>query len=135
MKQCAALYIDPRKQPSGHHLVLKRIGFAVRVTSTWPEDDALLAADVVVVLVHLARAPMVAARLRARAGFGRRLLIALVPSAVSRTERRAAIASGFDDVATERAAPRELAIRVLRRLRGRADSDCMLPQDGKRSAA
>jgi len=135
MKQCAVLYIDPRKQPSGHHVVLKRIGFVVQVTSTWPDDDSLLAADVVVVRVHLARAPMVAARLRARAGFGRRLLIALVPSTVSRTERRAAIVSGFDDVATERSAPRELGIRVLRQLRARVDADCVLPQDGKRSAA
>jgi hypothetical protein len=139
VKQCSVLFIDPRKEPSDHRLALKRAGLAVTVISAWPDDRALLDANVVIVVVEVGQAAMVAARLRARAGFGRRLLIGLVTSVVSASDRRSAIASGFDDVVAEVSAPRELTTRVLRRLRADPENPCDLPRekprDKKRSAA
>jgi hypothetical protein len=139
VKQCAVLFVDPREEPTAHQLVLKRLGFEVRVTSTWPRDETLREADVVVVIVEIPRAAMIAARLRARAGFGRRLLIALVPSPLSPSDRRNMVASGFDDAVAEGSAPRALGRRLLKRLRAHPDTACAVirnkPRARKRSAA
>jgi hypothetical protein len=139
MKQCAVLFVDPREEPTAHQLVHKRLGFQVRVTSTWPGNGILREADVVVVIVEIPRAAMIAARLRARAGFGGRLLIALVPSPVSPSDRRSIVASGFDDVVAEGSAPHALGPCLLKHLRAHPDTGCNVipnkPRARKRSAA
>jgi hypothetical protein len=91
-----------------------------------------------VVVVHrrdIDGAPMLAARLRAKPHFGRRLLIALVPAAVPIHARRSAAASGFDDVVNECCDGRHLTTRILRGLRTRPELRCTLPPSTRRSAA
>jgi hypothetical protein len=58
----------------------------------------------------------------------------VVPAATTQEERRGAVASGFDDVATDTRDSRILIARVLRRLRLRPEHRCFLP-DRKRRAA
>ena len=77
-------------------------------------------------------APMLAARLRAKPHFGRRLLIALVPAGTPPPNRRAAEASGFDDVVNDCCDTRHLTTRILRGLRTRPELRCVLPPPERR---
>jgi hypothetical protein len=70
---------------------------------------------------------MLAARMRAKPRFGRRILIAIAP-AVSAVERRTAIGAGFDDVIAESGGARVLIARILRILRSRPEHRCFLPE-------
>jgi hypothetical protein len=108
---------------------LRETGFLVTECGDWPADDALRHYHVVLVRVpDSEQAPMLAARLRAKPCFGRRLLAALVPADTPLPERRAAEASGFDVVIGEACDCRQLAARLLRRLRSRAELRCLLPR-------
>ena len=110
--------------------VLESSGFLVSEVRSWPEDAGeLLNHHVVIVRIRSMRnAPMVAARLRAKPRFGRRVLIGLVPSSVSQKERTEAIASGFDEVLDDTCDARQLIARILRRLRLVPEYHCMLPR-------
>jgi hypothetical protein len=91
---------------------------------------------VVVRVGDITKAPMLAARLRARPHFGRRLLIALVNAEIPLRDRRSALASGFDDVVNACCEGRELTARLLRGLRSRPELRCALPPSlPRRSAA
>lgn len=137
-KPCAVLLINPNGSDSPLSGMLVALGFHVDEARDWPAGDgAILAYHVVVVtLQEIASAPMIAARLRAKPRFGRRVLIAQVPSSARLADRQAARASGFDDVVTDRCEARELIARILRCLRSRPEFDCVLPsRDKRRSAA
>jgi DNA-binding response OmpR family regulator len=110
--------------------LLARLGFNVRATAAWPEDDAdVMPYQVVLVRIDdVAKAPLVAMRIRMKPHFGRRVLIALVPSGTDVADRRVAQSAGFDDVVSEDTEPRLLAARLMRMLRQRPEYRCFLPR-------
>ena len=129
VKQCAVMFLNPVRERTPHPGAMRAVGFVVDEFSEWPTDGADLR-GYHVVIVHVAEiesAPMLAARLRAKPHFGKRLLIALVPAATAQPDRRAAEASGFDDVINECCDSRHLTTRILRGLRARPELRCLLP--------
>ena len=138
MKQCTVLFVNPDRQESAHPQALRDIGFLVDDVTEWPDDNEMVR-NYHVVIVRVRKmngAPMLAARLRAKPHFGRRLLIALVTADTSQADRRAAEASGFDDVMNDCCDSRHLTTRILRGLRTRPELRCVLPPlSSRRSAA
>jgi CheY-like chemotaxis protein len=138
VKQCTVLFVRPDRQESAHPEALRGMGFLVDEVIEWPDDD-LIVRNYHVVIVRVRKmngAPMLAARLRAKPHFGRRLLIALVTADTLHADRRAAEASGFDDVMNDCCDSRHLTTRILRVLRTRPELRCVLPPlTAKRSAA
>jgi len=130
VKQCAVLYINAGRRSSPHTRLLSRLGFDVRETHAWPEDegDVMRYQVVVVRLEDVSEAPLVAMRVRTKRHFGRRVLIGLVPAYTSPAERRVAQSAGFDDVVNEDTEPRLLAARLMRTLRQRPEYRCFLPR-------
>jgi hypothetical protein len=129
VKQCAVMFVNPVRERTPHPDAMRVMGFVVHEITDWPIDQAAVR-DYHVVIVRVKdidAAPMLAARLRAKPHFGRRLLIALVPSSAARTDRRAAEASGFDDVLDDACDSRHLTTRILRGLRTRPELRCLLP--------
>ncbi len=137
MKQCAVMFLNPVREKTAHPSAMRAVGFVVHEFGEWPDDD-LAVRDYHVVVVHLREievAPMLAARLRAKPHFDRRLLIALVPAGAPHPDRRAAEASGFDEVVNDCCDSRHLTTRILRLLRARPELKCLLPPVPRRSAA
>jgi len=110
--------------------MLENSGFLVTEVRSWPEDAGeLLNHHVLLVRIRSMRnAPMLAARLRAKPRFGRRVLIALVPSSASQQERTEASTSGFDEVLDDTCDARQLIARILKRLRMVPEYHCVLPR-------
>ena len=135
-QQCAVLFVNPERQQSPHASALREIGFRVDEVAEWPDDEETLRNyHAVIVYVRLMNgAPMLAARLRAKPHFGRRLLIALVASATTAAERRSAGTSGFDEVLDNSCDTRHLTGRILRGLRARAELRCLLPRTARPAA-
>lgn len=128
MEQCSLLIVNCSDRETLYRGDLQRRGFRVTELNEWPADEAVLDAQVViVVLSRLDAIAMLAARMRAKPRFGRRILIALVPTS-SPADRRVAIASGFDDVVGESAGARVLIARILRVMRIRPEHRCFLPE-------
>lgn len=138
VKQCSVLFVNPDRQESAHPDAMRGMGFLVDEVTEWPDDNEMVR-NYHVVIVRVRKmngAPMLAARLRAKPHFGRRLLIALVTPDTSQAERRAAETSGFDEVMSDCCDSRHLTTRVLRVLRTRPELRCVLPPlTSKRSAA
>jgi hypothetical protein len=136
-QRCSVLLINPLDDSFAQRAVLEDVGFRVTLARQWPDDDeSLLEHHVVIVRLREVRdAPMIAARVRAKPRFGRRVLIALVPDSASAQDRHSARASGFDQVLTTTCDGRQLAARILRCLRTRPEYHCVLPGDRRRSAA
>jgi hypothetical protein len=129
VKHCAVLYVNPELNDELHTGYLRRLGFIVRETADWPADDTVRDYHVVIVrLWPTDAAPMLAARLRAKPHFGRRVLIALVDPDTSLADRRSAEEGGFDDVLNDRCDCRLLTARILRSLRARPELRCALPR-------
>ena len=127
-KQCSVLVVNPGGDPPPHRAVLEHTGFLVTEAREWPDDRLLLEHHVVIIRLHtVSAAPMVAARVRAKPRFGRRVLIALVPASAALQERISARTSGFDEVLTDCCDGRQLTARILRRLRTRPEYRCVLP--------
>jgi hypothetical protein len=79
---------------------------------------------------------MIAARLRAKPQFGRRVLLALVQDGVSDRDNREALMSGFDLTLPDRCSARDIAAHILRLLRGYPEYRCLLrAPNGRRKAA
>ena len=138
MKQCTVLFVNPDRQESAHPPAMRGMGFLVDEVTEWPDDnDIVRSYHVVIVHVRATNAaPMLAARLRAKPHFGRRLLVALVSVDTPQTDRRAAEAGGFDDVMNDCSDSRHLTTRILRGLRTRPELRCVLPPlTAKRTAA
>lgn len=137
VKQCAVLFVNPMRQESAHPSYLREMGFLVDEICVWPDDDRRIR-DYHVIIVRLRAldgAPMLAARLRAKPHFDRRLLIALVAPDTPLHQRRSAQASGFDDVSDDCCDTRQLTARVLRMLRARPELRCALPPSSNRQSA
>jgi hypothetical protein len=137
VKQCAILYVNPEGQHSAHPSRLRETGFLVHEITEWPDDESTVR-DYHAVLVRVRaidRAPMLAARLRAKPHFGRRLLIALVDPDTPLDSRRCAQASGFDDVLSHSCISRQLIARILRGIRARPELRCTLPPASMRRSA
>jgi hypothetical protein len=137
VKQCAVLFVNPDRQESSHPQAMRGMGFVVDEVTEWPDDNELVR-NYQVVIVHVRKmngAPMIAARLRAKPHFGRRLLIALVAASTPAAERRSAEASGFDDVLNDCCDGRHLTTRILRGLRSRPELRCLLPSGTTRRSA
>ena len=128
MKQCAVLFVNPDRKQLSHPEYLRELGFVVHETDEWPHDRDIRMYHVVVLRVAAVHAaPMLAARLRAKPHFGRRLLNALVEPTTPLHVRRGAEASGFDDVLNECCGDRDLTARLLRGIRTRPELRCILP--------
>jgi response regulator RpfG family c-di-GMP phosphodiesterase len=135
VKQCSVLVINNTGRESVYRLTLEKVGFKVVETCEWPTDDTVVGFEVVIVhLRDMTTVSMLAARLRAKPHFGRRVLIGLAPAVPTPEQRRSAIGCGFDDVVSESQNPRLLLARLLRQLRARPEHRCYLP-DLKRRAA
>jgi DNA-binding response OmpR family regulator len=135
VKQCAVLIITCDARVTSHRRALERSGFRVTTTAEWPADAIIRDFHVVIVLVRgVESATMMAARMRAKPHFGQRVLIAVVPGEPTAADRRTAIGSGFDDVASDARDSRALVARVVQFLRLRPEYRCFLP-DRKRPAA
>ena len=136
VKQCAVLLINRDGAKAPHRQQFERLGFTVRETREWPGDDVIPAFEVVIFLLRdVTQICMIAARIRAKPHFGRRVLIAVVPDGTSPAEQRGAIGGGFDDVVSETADMRLLLARIIRRLRARPEYRCFVPSQRKRKAA
>ena len=134
MKQCSLLIVNGTERQSPPREALEHRGFRVTELKEWPADDAVLDAQVVIVALRSVDAIcMLAARMRAKPRFGRRVLIALLP-AVTAADRRMAIGAGFDDVCAESGGVRMLIARILRLLRARPEHRCFLPELKRRAA-
>lgn len=135
VKQCAVLVINVDGRDTPHRVALEKAGFRVVETCEWPDDGVVGAFQVVIVLLRQVETlSMLGARLRAKAHFGRRVLIAVVAGEVPAGQRRGGIDSGFDDVVPDGSESRVLLARILRQLRARPEYRCFLP-DPKRRAA
>jgi DNA-binding response OmpR family regulator len=117
--------------------VLENCGFRVTESHDWPDDwRAVLDHQIVIIRIKsMNGAPMLAARLRAKRHFGRRVLVALVMESITSQERLSARTSGFDEVLDDGATGRQLVARILRHLRSRPEYHCFLPPDRDRPAA
>jgi DNA-binding response OmpR family regulator len=134
VKQCSILIVNCRNGECPYVQELERRGFRVAESKDWPPDDVVLDSQVVLVVVRdLDTIGMLAARMRAKPRFGRRILVALAPT-VSESDRRAAIGAGFDDVMGESAGARVLIARIMRILRLRPEHRCFLPELKHRAA-
>jgi hypothetical protein len=101
-----------------------------------PPTEALSAYHAVIVRAEVGSGlPMLAARLRAKRHFGRRVLLALVPGAMADRTKREAIHSGFDETLPETCAARDLAAVILRLLRPYPEFRCILRFPGGRRKA
>ena len=136
-KRCSVLLIDSGERPTAHGKQLEAQGFRVTQERAWPENDReVLNYEVIIVRLRaMSGVSMLAARLRAKPQFGRRVLIALVPRAVPMEDRVSARTSGFDEVLTDCCDARQLTSRILRRLRTRPEYHCVLPPGDRRRRA
>jgi CheY-like chemotaxis protein len=137
MDQCSILYVKPACQEETQAKVLRSLGFRVDEAEDLPANEAFAQYHAVVVRANSGcPLPMLAARLRAKPRFGRRILIALVSATLSQQDKREAVASGFDYTLPERCGARDLAATILRLLRPYPEFRCLLRSpSGRRRAA
>jgi hypothetical protein len=129
VENCAVLYVKPEFNDALHTTYLRRLGFIVHETADWPADDTVRGYHVVIIRIRITEAaPMLAARLRAKPHFGRRVLIALVDADTPLSDRRSAEEGGFDEVLNDRCDCRLLTARILRSIRRRPELRCALPR-------
>jgi hypothetical protein len=135
MMQCSILYVT--SHGDGIRVGgLKALGFHVDEGRELPPSDALTRYHAVIVRAHAGfHLPMLAARMRAKPQFGRRVLVALVPEAMPVRDKREAIDSGFDDTLPDTCGVRDLAAAVLRLLRPYPEYRCILRAPGGRRKA
>jgi hypothetical protein len=137
VKQCGILFIGPCGSDEARLAALRSLGFRVYETEHLPSGEELEGFHAIVVrAIAGCSLPMIAARLRAKPLFGRRLLVALVPDGVSEHDNREALMSGFDETLPDRCSAREIAAHVLHLLRGFPEYRCLLrAPNGRRKAA
>lgn len=135
MKQCSVLIVNCSGREVSHIQPLQRRGFRVVEMLEWPPDDVVTAYEVVVIVLRETdMVSVIAARMRAKPKFGKRVLIGLTPRQPSAAERRYAVISGFDDLVGESHDSRILVARIMQRLRAVPEHRCLVPER-KRPAA
>jgi len=119
-----------------HHVdALRRMGFSISETLEWPDSELINTHECVVVFIRrVENASMLAARLRAKPRFGRRVLLGVLPATAGGGTTRSLTDSGFDEVLPGNCQPRLLVARLLRRLRERPEYRCLLPRDRRPAA-
>lgn len=136
MNQCSVLYIRQGDPDDLRVRSLRALGFRVDGSDELPANEALAAYHAVIVRpgpnFNLA---MLAARLRAKRHFGRRVLLALVPEGMTDREKRVATLSGFNDTMPDSCGARDLAAAILRLLRPYPEFRCVLRWPGGRRKA
>jgi DNA-binding response OmpR family regulator len=136
-EQCLILYINASSFADTHAGALRSLGFDVVETTDVPERETLANYHAVILRAGAtARLTTIATRLRSAPMFGRRVLIALVPSSVDERARRDAIHSGFDTVVPQQCSARDLTATILTLLRKYPEHRCVLRSlNGRRRAA
>ena len=132
--QCSVLLV--RDCGETQAAALRELGFCVHETDELPPAEGICSFHAVAVEARRGTSlPMLAARLRAKPHFGRRVLIALVGRTVSDRARREAKLSGFDAALASSCSARALAATILKRLRPYPELRCILRAPGKRRKA
>lgn len=137
VNQCSILYVHDGSVHDTPVAALRSLGFAVQASEDLPPDEALAPHHALIVRARAGCSlPMLAARLRAKARFGRRVLIALVPGDTPERVRREAVLSGFDATLSADCSGRGLAAAILKLLRPYPEFRCFLRSPtGRRKAA
>jgi hypothetical protein len=141
MDQCSVLFVTPlyvksRSPEETQARALRSLGFHVDECDDFPANEAFAPYHAVIVRPSVdCDLPMLAARLRAKPRFGRRVLIALVPEAMATRDVRGAMLSGFDYMLPDTCGARDLAATILRLLRPYPEYRCMLRHPGGRRKA
>jgi hypothetical protein len=135
MNQCSILYVRPAGHEETQIRILRTLGFQVDELEDLPSTETYTRYHAILVRADCAL-PMLATRLRAKAHFGRRVLIAMVPDTLSDRNKREAMASGFDYTLPANCGARDLAATILRLLRPYPEYRCLLRSPtGRRKAA
>jgi hypothetical protein len=135
MEQCAILFLGPANTAEDARAsALRALGFRVDQSDEVPVDGCSEYHAVIVRARHR-DLTMLAARLRARRHFGRRVLLALVPEETPDRDKREAVLSGFDFILANTCGARDLAATILRLLRPYPEYRCLLRQPGRRRRA
>ena len=128
--QCSILYVNAINADGFAETqtrALRSLGFDVVEIRDLPARKGLTKYHALVVRVpEGSRLPVIATRLRAAPLFGRRVLISLVPEAVTARQRREAVDSGFDRVLPAECSARLLAAAVLTILRRYPEHRCVV---------
>ena len=137
MDQCSILYITTCRPDPAQLAALRALGFRVDECGDLPANETFTTYHVVLVrLGSDVSLPMLAARLRAKPRFGRRVLVALVPETMPARDRREALLSGFDDLLPDTTGARAVAATILGLLRPYPEYRCLLrAPNGRRKAA
>lgn len=137
VNQCSILYVHDGRVHETLVDGLKALGFAVVAVEDLPADEAMAPHHALIVRARPGCSlPMLAARLRAKARFGRRVLIALVAEDTPDRARREAVLSGFDTTLSANCSPRGMAASILKLLRPYPEFRCFLRSPtGRRKAA
>ncbi len=137
MDQCSILYVAPLSNFEEARAVgLRSLGFKVETSEDMPASETVARYHAVIVRAGDERdLPMLAARLRAKRHFGRRVLVALVPDGMPARHRRDVVLSGFDHTLPDTCGARDLAATVLRLLRPYPEYRCLLRLPGGRRKA
>lgn len=107
---------------------MKALGFSVAERDALPEDPVLLEFPVVVLAsTGVTSLPTIANRLRAKAGFGRRVVIGRVSADTPPATVRSLQLCGIDEVFVEDTSARIVAARIIHRLRERPELRCVYP--------
>lgn len=138
--QCSILYINAINSDGfaeTHTGALRSLGFDVVETKDLPAARGALTRyhALVVRVPEGSKLPSIATRLRAAPLFGRRVLISLVPGAVTARQRREAVDSGFDRVLPAECSARILAAAILAILRKYPEHRCVVRGHGNRRRA
>jgi hypothetical protein len=135
VKRCAILFVGPSRG-GPHASELRALGFTVTEGEVLPDDAELLQYPVVVLAsTSLANLPIAAARLRAKAGFGRRVVVARIDQAAPPAAVRSLLLCGVDETFAEQTSSRRLAARIIHRLRERPELRCVHPDVSQTPAA
>jgi hypothetical protein len=131
--QCSILFIKPGGDDARR---LRCLGFRVDEAADLPPNEVVASYHAIVVRPgHDCNLPMLAARIRAKPHFGRRVLLLLVPDTTPERARREAILSGCDQALPESCTARDLAATILRLLRPFPEYRCLLRSPGGRRKA
>jgi hypothetical protein len=137
MDQCTILFLGPASiTEDARASALRALGFRVDQSDELPGGEGVSPYHAVIVRPpHDRDLPMLAARLRAKRHFGRRVLVALVPKGMADRHKREALLSGFDFVLANTCGARNLAATILRLLRPYPEYRCLLRLPGRRRRA
>jgi CheY-like chemotaxis protein len=138
VNQCSVLFLKPCCRVETQIAALRSLGFSVTATDELPPAEALTRYHAIVCgAMPETSLTMMAARLRAKPHFDRRVLIALVAATVTERDKRDAVNAGFSCVLPEDCTARDIASAIITFLRRFPEYRCLLraPKGTRRKAA